>query len=196
MGSGRAAMKNTDEAARFHAQQLTNDELDHAARGDGADDAWRAAARAEYRRRGRCGALSDDGDVCERVADHTASLPHERRMGPHVVVWWTYDHRDLLVGARIMVDELRIFPSAKRPFHLGSCHLTVDGPLIALHAFAIRIGMKRRWFQDHRIAAHYDLTPGRRVRAVALGAVEVPALEQARQRRRARAASPGCTAAR
>lgn len=82
----------------------------------------------------------------------------------------------------IMVDDLKVW-TTKRPFHLGSCHLTTDGPLEELHAFAARIGMKRAWFQEHRFAPHYDLTPGRRVRAVALGAVEVDAFQQVLMRR-------------
>lgn len=54
----------------------------------------------------------------------------------------------------------------------GSCHLTGD-TLEELHAFAERIGMRRAWFQRHRIAPHYDLTPKRRDAAVRLGAVEL-----------------------
>lgn len=94
---------------------------------------------------------------------------------------------------RIMVDELRTWPHAKRPFLEGSCHLMVeiigDGTeeqaLEALNAFAEKIGMRRAWFQSKPYGcSHYDLTPGRRVRAIAAGAVFVPALEQARRRRR------------
>lgn len=80
-----------------------------------------------------------------------------------------------------MVDELRIWTS-KRPFHKGSCHLTTDGAIEELHAFAARIGMKREWFQKHPLASHYDLTPKMRAKAVELGAVEVSAKDQARQR--------------
>ena len=42
-----------------------------------------------------------------------------------------------------------------------------------LHLFAEKIGMRRQWFQDHRVAPHYDLVPSRRSQAVLLGAVEV-----------------------
>lgn len=83
----------------------------------------------------------------------------------------------------IMVDELQQWPTKIGCFKGGSCHLTTDGPLIQLHAFAERIGMKREWFQDHRIAPHYDLTPSRRARALQLGAVFVPMREQIRRRR-------------
>lgn len=85
-----------------------------------------------------------------------------------------------------MVDELRVWPHAKRPFHNGSCHLTTDGPIEELHAFAARIGMRRAWFQPHPLAPHYDLTPRRRADALAKGAVDVGARAQARQRRELR----------
>jgi hypothetical protein len=87
----------------------------------------------------------------------------------------------------IMVDELRPYPRARhRCFRAGACHLTVDDEtpehIEALHAFAQRIGMKRSWFQDHRLAPHYDLTASKRERALQLGAVFVPAMDQARAR--------------
>jgi hypothetical protein len=81
----------------------------------------------------------------------------------------------------IMVDELRVWTS-RRPFHKGSCHLTTDGPIDELHAFADRLGMKREWFQKHPLASHYDLTPKIRAKAVELGAAEVLAKDQARAR--------------
>lgn len=89
----------------------------------------------------------------------------------------------------IMVDELIRWPNAWGQFRSGSCHLTTDGPLEDLHAFAARIGMKRSWSQDHKLMPHYDLTPARRAAAVALGAAEVSGMDQARQRRAARRAA-------
>lgn len=89
----------------------------------------------------------------------------------------------------IMVDEVMSWPTRIRCFRHGSCHLTVDhglGDVEELHAFAARLGMKRAWFQDGS-TPHYDLTPGRRERALKLGAVFVPAREQAKQRVLARA---------
>lgn len=56
------------------------------------------------------------------------------------------------------------------------CHLFCDpGEEDALHAFAARIGMKRKWFQPSPPASkpHYDLTPPRRAAAVQLGALEL-----------------------
>jgi hypothetical protein len=86
-----------------------------------------------------------------------------------------------------MVDELKVHPNAWGPFRGGSCHLTTDGPVGDLHAFAARIGMKRAWYQDHPVMPHYDLVPKRRAAALKLGAVFVPAREQARVRRDRRA---------
>jgi len=82
----------------------------------------------------------------------------------------------------MMVDELHRWPNARSPFREGSCHLTTTGTLAELHAFAARIGLRRAWFQDHPLAPHYDLTPRRRVAALAAGAAEVAAKEQARRR--------------
>ncbi len=82
-----------------------------------------------------------------------------------------------------MVDELVVWPHAGRIFKKGSSHLTTDGPIEELHAFAQRIGMKREWFQPHRVAPHYDLTPGRRAKALECGAVFVPIREQIKRRR-------------
>lgn len=50
------------------------------------------------------------------------------------------------------------------------CHLIADeADCPELHTFAARLGMKRSWFQGD----HYDLVPGRRAAAVAIGAIEV-----------------------
>jgi hypothetical protein len=86
----------------------------------------------------------------------------------------------------VYVDEFRLWlPRQPRPFHEGSCHLTAD-TLDELHDFARRIGLRRGWFQKHHIAPHYDLTEARRDRALAAGAVFVPAREQSMRRRAAR----------
>ena len=46
-----------------------------------------------------------------------------------------------------------------------------------LHAFAHRLGMRREWYQGD----HYDLRPEGRIRARALGALEMPTREMARR---------------
>lgn len=59
-----------------------------------------------------------------------------------------------------------------------SCHMFTDpGNLDALHQFAAKIGLKRRWFQEHKRLPHYDLTTGRREAAVKAGAMELTRLE-------------------
>lgn len=74
------------------------------------------------------------------------------------------------------------------------CHMVSDDGEAELHAFAARIGLRRAWAQSS--PAHYDLTPSRRARAVALGAQEVTSRELARRnydgmtRRRARHGEP------
>lgn len=91
-----------------------------------------------------------------------------------------------------MVDELRVWPGPKaRCFARGSCHLTTDGELDELHVFAHAIGLLREWFQDHASAPHYDLTPRKRERALAVGAVFVPARAQALRRMRMRRTAHG-----
>lgn len=53
-----------------------------------------------------------------------------------------------------------------------SCHMWADSEA-ELHTFANRLGLRREWYQDKTEFKHYDLTARRRVKAVALGAVEV-----------------------
>jgi hypothetical protein len=88
----------------------------------------------------------------------------------------------------IMVDEFRRWgPNQPRPFHRGSCHLTVAGStpedIEALHEFAASIGLKREWFQGGRVP-HYDLTASVRRRALVAGAVFISSKDQARARLR------------
>lgn len=90
----------------------------------------------------------------------------------------------------IMVDELRIWPHARGAFKAGACHLTTDRDEAELHAFAHRLGLRRVWFQGSGRVPHYDLTKARRALALELGAIFVPAKEQARRRMGLRAA-PG-----
>lgn len=84
----------------------------------------------------------------------------------------------------ILVDPLvewpqKPSPGAERHFGNGkpSCHLTVDGPIEALHVFARRIGLRREWFQASPPASwpHYDLTPSKRALALEIGALAMPA---------------------
>ncbi len=69
-----------------------------------------------------------------------------------------------------------------------ACHLT-SRDLPALHAFAVKLGLRRAWFQ-HRPGKtpHYDLNPATRRRAVAAGAVEISRAQMAEEIRWHRAA--------
>ena len=88
----------------------------------------------------------------------------------------------------VYVDEFKLWlPRQRRPFHLGSSHLTAD-TVEELHELAQRIGLKRGWFQNHPLHPHYDRTISRRTAALAAGAVFVPCREQAVKRLRARGA--------
>lgn len=74
----------------------------------------------------------------------------------------------------IYVDGLEDWGWIIRGRRVESCHMfTNDASLEELHAFAVRIGMKRAWFQPHKVAPHYDLTKPRRDLAVSLGAIQV-----------------------
>lgn len=55
-----------------------------------------------------------------------------------------------------------------------SCHLTADTE-DELHEFALKIGMKRSWFQHSKgkEIPHYDLVRTRRKLAVSKGAIEL-----------------------
>lgn len=74
----------------------------------------------------------------------------------------------------IYVDSLENWGWKMRGRTVASCHMFTDSlDLEELHRFAERIGMRRAWFQPHRVAPHYDLTPSRRAMAIRLGAVFV-----------------------
>ena len=58
------------------------------------------------------------------------------------------------------------------------CHLVADD-LDELHDFATKLGLKRSWFQKHRIQPHYDITEAKRAIAVSMGAKELTTEEMA-----------------
>jgi hypothetical protein len=69
------------------------------------------------------------------------------------------------------VDTVRSYPAAGLRF-TEFCHLLAD-ERSELHDLAGRIGVPRRFFQDHPWRWHYDLPEHVRVEAVRLGAREV-----------------------
>ena len=72
----------------------------------------------------------------------------------------------------VYVDPLMACVKSKRWPYSQSCHLFADTDS-ELFTFASILGLKRSWLQSHRRTRHYDLTEGKRKRAVALGAKEV-----------------------
>lgn len=90
-----------------------------------------------------------------------------------------------------MVDELMQWSHARGMFRAGSSHMTTDGEVADLHAFARRVGFERHLFHNSELMPHYDLTGPMRERAVAAGAEEVGWREQARQRLAIRRAQRG-----
>lgn len=55
----------------------------------------------------------------------------------------------------------------------ASCHMITDGQNEELHEFALKIGLKRAWFQATESGPHYDLTSRKRALAVKMGAIEL-----------------------
>lgn len=66
---------------------------------------------------------------------------------------------------------LKTLPSRTWPYS-HACHLTAD-TLDELHVFAACLGLRPEWFQSRSTLPHYDLTAGKRRKAVELGAVEI-----------------------
>lgn len=73
----------------------------------------------------------------------------------------------------VFIDELRVWGNWR---YGRSCHLLPEthtsAAMTELHEFASRLGMKQAWFQNVRWP-HYDLTAGKRVEALKLGAVKI-----------------------
>lgn len=79
----------------------------------------------------------------------------------------------------VYVDELR-WKKGDRVF----CHMTAD-TTEELHLMASVLGLKKCWFHGVRRGhPHYDLTAWMRCLALDRGALFVPALEQARRRKK------------
>lgn len=75
----------------------------------------------------------------------------------------------------IYVDEPRYYGDVSWPAsrwgHMWS-HLWADfEDLETLHELALKIGLKRRNFQDNAVIPHYDLIPSKRELAIKEGAI-------------------------
>lgn len=89
----------------------------------------------------------------------------------------------------VYVDPLMDYGGSKKFPWRRSCHMYAD-TLVELHAMAEAIGMKGAWFQDKQTMPHYDLVPGRRKKAVALGVVEHTRIQMVNFMRARRGAAP------
>lgn len=56
------------------------------------------------------------------------------------------------------------------------CHMIADTEE-ELHKMAEKIGIERRWYQSKSSVPHYDVSKGKRILAIALGAQEVTSKE-------------------
>lgn len=73
----------------------------------------------------------------------------------------------------ILVDNLRAWPTYPSGHKYWAHMWHSDNDLDALDAFAERLGLKRHWRHKHEGLIHYDLTPTKRIEALALGAVKM-----------------------
>jgi hypothetical protein len=95
----------------------------------------------------------------------------------------------------VYVDPLLDHTGSKAPvvqrFGPLWCHLIADTSE-ELHAFAARLGMRRHWAQhEGQPTEHYDLMPGERALAVALGAREISLGDMGRMMRLKRERAAG-----
>jgi uncharacterized protein DUF4031 len=67
--------------------------------------------------------------------------------------------------------ELSCLPNPRWRWSVVTHLFCPPGELDDLHAFALRLGLQRRWFQPRSTMPHYDLAPGKRWQALRLGAV-------------------------
>ena len=65
---------------------------------------------------------------------------------------------------------------SKKWLYKESCHLIADS-IGELHEFAMWLGLKPSWFQNHPRLPHYDLTQNKRRLAVKKGAIEITTFE-------------------
>lgn len=74
----------------------------------------------------------------------------------------------------VYVDMLINYGWKLRGKIVPSCHMLADTEE-ELHEMALKIGMKRGWFQDGETHTmpHYDLVESRRILAIKNGAIEI-----------------------
>lgn len=72
----------------------------------------------------------------------------------------------------IFVDPMARCMKTRTWRHREACHLFCDGDLDELHAFALLLGLRLKWFQGKSNLPHYDLTRSKRDLAISLGALD------------------------
>lgn len=82
----------------------------------------------------------------------------------------------------IYIDEPTYYPYKPHGYHYWS-HMWTDGDIEELHKFAVRIGLRRAWFQPHPTLPHYDVTGRPYQRALEHGAKIKSVLEYYREKR-------------
>ena len=71
----------------------------------------------------------------------------------------------------VYIDNMRPVIKNKNWPYNEACHIVADS-VRELHIFAIRLSLKRSWFQNNTLP-HYDLTPNKRLQALRLGALAI-----------------------
>ena len=71
----------------------------------------------------------------------------------------------------VYVDNVRVAFGRMKMSHM------VADTLEELHEMATKIGLKRKWFQNHKLHPHYDVSMSRRVLAIKYGVKEVTSRE-------------------
>lgn len=71
----------------------------------------------------------------------------------------------------VYVDDMRLVIKNRNWPYPKACHLVAD-TVRELHIFAMRLSLRRGWFQKNTIP-HYDLTANKRAQALRFGALEI-----------------------
>jgi len=80
----------------------------------------------------------------------------------------------IFVDKPITYLDFQMSPMARRyGVHVKWSHLFSDSDTQELHDFALKLGLKREWFQDKKKFPHYDIVESKVKLAVSLGAQEI-----------------------
>jgi DNA-binding XRE family transcriptional regulator len=127
---------------RAWATGLSPDELDNYRRGNCTNDRWARAAKREAKKRGKCGAISRDGDVCHCVPGHVKTW-HEVEVGPGGYNQWNYDMRTIPNGFVTITKYGKALRSIRREKRLTQEKLAVTCGLSKSYISHIEAERKR-----------------------------------------------------